>query len=199
MVAPTTSQTTTPVITLDIPKIHCIRQSLQGKNDNIYGCFIVVPISASGPLKPHGVVIPLQENVRSGDLWPGLPKGVQIALSEQTLGVILTTVLYNKVDEIIYDRILNEARLAGMGSTFPWESIQQGIGKVPEKQNQIQQQYTAMKVAIETLKHFKMDDYLGSHAYSLFLPESVADTFPREFEFGERGSKYKITIKSFFG
>jgi|GEM_PF-1586064 len=194
-----TSMSTKPVITLDVPKIRCVRQTLQGNKDNIYGCFLVVPISVKGPLKPHGVIIPLQENVCTGDIWSGLPKSVQIAVAAETLGVIITTVIYNKVEDVIYDRILNEACNAGTGQTFPWETIRKGIGTIPAKQTRIPQQYTAMKVAIETLKYFKMDDYLGSHSYSLFLSESAADTFPREFEFGERGSKYLVSIRGFFG
>jgi len=187
-----------PSVTIDIPKIHCIRQTLQGATDEIYGAVFLVPIGLQGPLMPLGLVIPIRQKVSSGDIWRGLPKAYRFAIDPNVEGTLITTVLYNKNNIIIYDKLLNTVAISGLSAPFPWEEIKKNTIDTNENPNRIRLQYGAMKVAIEIVKYFQMDDYLGSHTIPLFLPKSAEDNYPREFVYNERGSKYSVSIIGYF-
>jgi hypothetical protein len=188
-----------PSVTVDLPKIHCLRQTLQGATDEVYGAVFLVPISQDGPLRPQGLVIPLRPKVSSGMIWRGLPKPYRIAMDEEAVGTLITVVLYNKNNDYLYDKILNITSIHALESPYPWEEIKKITMDGKKSANRIQLQYRAMKVAIETIKYFTMDDYLGSHTIPLFLPKSAEDNYPREFTYGERGSKYSVSLIGYFG
>ncbi len=208
-------------VKIQIEKIHCARTTMEiGKDEIFYGLLVSAGKMNNGVFETNGNPIVFSKvseirKVKKDDGWRPKENNFVIEVGNADM-VTATIVLYEADDKDIYEALKVKFNEVLQPDKFSWATIFEAakdmilkdinengeidaedllsvISKKPELTPLILSTFL-FKVAKESFKYFKQDDFLGSVTDGFNLT-SEGFNLPREYKFRKHRGKYNLSLK----